>query len=172
MRQANSEKGERLFTTGRDGKYHPELLPDQRLFAIRNIGAHKGRSTMAGYTTHIESETIKNPFFRNVLFTGPNSPLVLMSLKPGEEIGMEVHDHEDQFFRIEAGTGKALIDGKEHPLGSGSAVVVPAGARHNIVNTSADRELKLYTIYSPPHHPDRTIHKTRAEAEEAEKGGH
>jgi mannose-6-phosphate isomerase-like protein (cupin superfamily) len=127
---------------------------------------------MAGYTTHIETETVKNSYFRKVLFTGPNSQLVLMSLKPKEEIGMEVHDHVDQFFRIEAGTGKAVIDGKEHPLGDGSAVVVPAGARHNIINTSPDKELKLYTIYSPPNHPDGTVHKDKAEADEAEKAHH
>lgn len=127
---------------------------------------------MAGYTTHIESETLKNSDFRKVLFTGSKSQLVLMSLKPKEEIGMEVHDTVDQFFRIEAGAGKAVIDGKEFPLGDGSAVVVPAGARHNIINTSADKELKLYTIYSPPNHPDGTIHKTKAEAEEAEKEHH
>lgn len=127
---------------------------------------------MAGYTTHIESETLKNSDFRKVLFTGSKSQLVLMSLKPNEEIGMEVHDTVDQFFRIEAGAGKAVIDGKEFPLGDGSAVVVPAGARHNIINTSADKELKLYTIYSPPNHPDGTIHKTKAEAEEAEKEHH
>ena len=127
---------------------------------------------MAGYTTHIESETLKNSDFRKVLFTGSKSQLVLMSLKPKEEIGMEVHDTVDQFFRIEAGAGKAVIDGKEFPLGDGSAVVVPAGARHNIINTSADKELKLYTIYSPPNHPDGTVHKTKAEAEEAEKEHH
>jgi len=127
---------------------------------------------MAGYTTHIEKETLKNSNFRKVLFTGSNSQLVLMSLKPEEEIGMEVHEKVDQFFRIEQGAGKAVIEGKEFPLGDGSAVVAPAGARHNIINTSADKELKLYTIYSPPNHPDGTIHKTKAEAEEAEKDHH
>jgi mannose-6-phosphate isomerase-like protein (cupin superfamily) len=127
---------------------------------------------MPGYTTHIEKETVKNQHFRKVLFTGPNSQLVLMSLKPGEEIGMEVHNTVDQFFRIEAGAGKAIIDGQEFPLGDGSAVVVPAGARHNIINISGDKELKLYTIYSPPNHPDGTVHKTKAEAEEAEKEHH
>ena len=123
---------------------------------------------MAGYVTNIEDKTLKNSNFREVLNTTPKSQLVVMNLKPGEEIGLEVHDNIDQFLRIEAGEGKAVLNGEEYSLEDGSAVVVPAGTDHNIINTSADKELKLYTIYSPPEHSDSTIHKTKAEAEAAE----
>lgn len=121
---------------------------------------------MKGYVTNIEEETLKNEFFRKVLFTAPHSQLVVMSV-PGE-IGMETHPDNDQFIRIEKGTGKAILDGEENELKDGSAVVIPAGTEHNIVNT-ANEPLKLYTIYSPAHHPDGTIHKTREEAMAAEK---
>ncbi len=123
---------------------------------------------MAGYVANIEKKSLENDNFRRVLFTGPNSQLVVMALKPGEEIGMEVHGHLDQFFRVESGQGMAILDGKEHQLEDGSAVVVPAGTRHNIVNRSASKPLKLYTIYTPPQHPDGTVHKTKAEADAAE----
>lgn len=124
---------------------------------------------MAGYLTNIERSTLRNKNFRKVLFTGPHSQLVLMSLKPGEEIGLETHHTIDQFFRVEAGQGKALLNGKEHELESGSALVVPAGTQHNIINVSPDADLKLYTIYSPAAHPKGTVHKTREEAVAAEK---
>lgn len=128
---------------------------------------------MAGYITDIEKKSIANSYFREVLFTGPKSQLVVMSLAPGEDIGMETHDDTDQFIRVEAGKGKAVLDGSEYPLEDGSAVVIPAGTRHNIVNTSKSEPLKLYSIYSPPEHPDRTVHKNKAEAEayEKERGG-
>src|SRR3989344_6336635 len=108
---------------------------------------------MQGYIQNIEQLSIENDAFRTVLYTASHSQLVLMSLKTGEDIGEEVHD-VDQFLRIEQGFGKAIIDGVEHSLSDGSAVVVPAGAKHNIVNMSDADTLKLYTIYSPPHHRD------------------
>ena len=124
---------------------------------------------MAGYKGKIEELTLKNSYFRQVLFTAPHSQLVLMSLAPNEEIGMEVHPGNDQFFRFESGEGKVIIAGEEHSVTDGDAVVVPAGTQHNVINTSAAKELKLYTIYSPAHHPDGTAHKTKEEALEAEK---
>jgi mannose-6-phosphate isomerase-like protein (cupin superfamily) len=119
---------------------------------------------MAGYVVNIEEKSVKNGYFREVLFTGPHSQLVVMSLAPGEDIGMETHGDTDQFFRVEAGRGKAILSGEEQDLEDGSAVVVPAGTEHNIVNVSTSEPLKLYTIYSPPQHPDGTIHKNKAEA--------
>jgi mannose-6-phosphate isomerase-like protein (cupin superfamily) len=95
-----------------------------------------------------------------------------MCLKPGEDIGMEVHDHVDQFFRFETGEGKVIIDGEEHKVSDGFAVVVPAGSQHNIINTSDSKELKLYTVYTPPNHPEGTIHATKADAMAAEAEGH
>jgi len=124
---------------------------------------------MKGFVGNIEEETLKNENFRKVLYTGKHSQLVLMSLKPNEEIGMEVHPENDQFFRFEKGEGKCIIDGNESELRDGVAVIVPAGAQHNIINTSASEALKLYTIYSPAHHSDGTIHKTKADAIAAEK---
>ena len=124
---------------------------------------------MKGYYANIEKLTLENTYFRKVLFTAPHSQLVLMSLKPGEEIGLETHKENDQFLRFESGKGKAIIGEEEFSLKDGDAVIVPAGTRHNIINTSDTEPLKLYTIYSPAHHPDGTIHKTKAEAEAAEK---
>lgn len=123
---------------------------------------------MTGYVDNIEQATQNNTNFRQVVFTGAHSQLVLMCLQPNEDIGMEVHPTVDQFFRFESGQGKVLINGEEHPISDGSAVVVPAGANHNIINTSATDQLKLYTIYSPANHPDGTIHATKAVAAEAE----
>ena len=122
-----------------------------------------------GFVTAIETETRKNTDFRRVLYTGKYSQLVLMCLKPKEEIGMETHDDVDQFFRFEAGEGKVIIDGVSHVVKDGSAVVIPSGAKHNVVNTSAKLELKLYTIYSPPEHEDKIVRKTKAEAEAKEE---
>jgi mannose-6-phosphate isomerase-like protein (cupin superfamily) len=122
------------------------------------------KNAEAGYLTNIESKTLENTYFREVLFTGPHAQLVVMALGPGEEIGLETHDDVDQFIRVEAGHGSAILDGKEHPLADGSAVVIPAGTSHNVVNKSQKESLKLYTIYSPPEHPDGTVHKTKAEA--------
>src|SRR5574338_1534515 len=119
---------------------------------------------MAGYSTNIEKKSLENGYFRQVLFTAPHSQLVLMSLKPGEDIGTETHGDRDQFIRVEAGTGKAILNGSEHKLEDGTALVIPAGTQHNVINTSSTEPLKLYTIYSPPEHPDGTVHKTKAEA--------
>jgi len=124
---------------------------------------------MSGFVTNIEKDTTENENFRKVIFTAPHSQLVLMSLKPNEEIGNEVHQDNDQFFRIDAGEGKVVFDNTdEHEIRDGFAVVVPAGIWHNVINTSSEKPLKLYTIYSPAHHPDGTIHKTKEEAMVAE----
>lgn len=119
---------------------------------------------MKGFIQNIEQATLANADFRRVLYTGKHSQLVLMCLQPGEEIGLEVHADNDQFFRFESGHGKVTIDGVEHEVGDGSAVVIPAGAQHNIVNTSAAEPLKLYTIYSPAHHRDGIVRATKADA--------
>jgi mannose-6-phosphate isomerase-like protein (cupin superfamily) len=124
---------------------------------------------MKGYVTDIEKATKENENFRQVLYTAKHSQLVLMTLKPGEEIGEEVHEEIDQFFRFEEGKGKVVIDGVEHEVEDGSAVVVPAGARHNVVNTSSDELLKLYTIYSPPEHQDGVVRASKEEAEASEE---
>ncbi len=124
---------------------------------------------MKGYVGNIEEITLANTYFRQVLYTGAHAQLVVMSLKPGEEIGMEVHPQVDQFFRFEKGQGKVIIDGEESGVGNGTAVIVPAGSQHNVINVSQTEDLKLYTIYSPPNHPDGTIHKTKEEAMAAEK---
>jgi len=120
---------------------------------------------MKGFVSNIEKETLANENFRKVLYTANHSQLVLMSLEPKEEIGMEIHPDNDQFFRFEKGQGKCLIDGNEYDLSDGVAVVVPAGAEHNIINTSDNEKLKLYTIYSPAHHKDGVIRATKKEAE-------
>lgn len=120
---------------------------------------------MKGFCANIEKDTLENENFRKVLYTGKNSQLVLMSLKPKEEIGMEVHEENDQFFRFEKGEGKCIIDENEYDLKDGVAIVVPAGAQHNIINTSETEELKMYTIYSPAHHKDGIVRATKEEAE-------
>ncbi|HTK03913.1 MAG TPA: cupin domain-containing protein [Alphaproteobacteria bacterium] len=127
---------------------------------------------MRGYKINLEKNTLANTYFRHVVFTAPHSQLVLMCLKPLEEIGMEVHPDNDQFLRFESGIGKAIIDSEEFDFEAGDGIIVPAGSYHNIINTSATEELKLYTIYSPAHHPDGTIHKTKMEAIAAEKEEH
>lgn len=128
---------------------------------------------MKGFNANIEKMTLENTDFRKVLYTAKHSQLVLMSLRPNEEIGMEVHAENDQFFRFEKGHGKCVIDNNEYSIEDGSVMVVPAGANHNIINTSGTEELKLYTIYSPAHHKDGIVRKTKAEAEanEAEFDG-
>lgn len=123
---------------------------------------------MKGFSIDIEEATLENKNFRKVLYTSKHSQLVLMSLKPLEEIGMEVHEENDQFFRFERGLGLCIIDGNEYEVGDGFAVVVPAGAQHNIINISETEELKLYTIYSPAHHKDQIVRATKKEAEENE----
>jgi mannose-6-phosphate isomerase-like protein (cupin superfamily) len=128
---------------------------------------------MKGFSANIEKLTLKNKNFRKVLYTAKHCQLVLMALKPKEEIGMEVHKDNDQFFRLESGKGKVIIDGHNYTVSDGSAIIVPSGARHNVINVSKTKELKLYTIYSPAHHKDGILRATKkiAEANEAEFDG-
>jgi mannose-6-phosphate isomerase-like protein (cupin superfamily) len=119
---------------------------------------------MIGYIDNIEEKTLNNDYFREVVFTGKYCQLVVMCLKPGEEIGSEVHKNVDQFFRIEKGKGKVVINGKENQFINGVGIVVPAGSEHNVINISTSNDLKLYTIYSPPQHKDGVIHKTKEDA--------
>lgn len=119
---------------------------------------------MTGFLANIDEQTKNNSNFRQVLFTGQHAQLVVMSLKPNEEIGEEIHEIVDQFIRVEQGMGKVVINGEEYNLSDGFAIVVPAGTKHNVINTSSDLDLKLYTVYSPPHHKDGTVHKTKDEA--------
>ena len=118
-----------------------------------------------GYHHEIEKTTIGNDNFRKVLYTSKHMQLVLMSLNPNEDIGEEIHEENDQFFRFESGKGKCIIDGNEYQLKDGDVIIVPAGSKHNIINTSSDAQLKMYTIYAPPHHQDGIIAKTKGEAE-------
>ena len=128
---------------------------------------------MIGYVGPIEKQTLENTYFRRVLFTGPHARLVVMCLGPGEEIGDEAHPNVDQFFRIEQGEARFVFDETEqHLVRDGDAVAVPAATWHNVVNASKTTELKLYTIYSPPNHPDGTVHQTKAEADAAEVAEH
>lgn len=120
---------------------------------------------MKGYVVNIEKETIENANYRKVLYTAKHSQLVLMSLGPKDEIGMEIHPDNDQFFRFEKGQGNVIIDGNEYAVSDGSSVVVPAGAQHNVINVSQTEPLKIYTIYSPAHHKDGVVRLTKQEAE-------
>ncbi|MFA5633970.1 MAG: cupin domain-containing protein [Candidatus Dojkabacteria bacterium] len=124
-----------------------------------------------GYIDDIEEKTLANSNFREVLYTGKHLQLVVMCLKPGDDIGEEVHDHVDQFFRVEQGEAKVLIDGEESVIKEDMVAIVPAGSLHNVINIS-DIDLKLYTIYSPPNHPDGTIHRDKAEADKYEEEHH
>jgi mannose-6-phosphate isomerase-like protein (cupin superfamily) len=119
---------------------------------------------MKGYVNNIESETLNNENFRKVVYTAKHSQLVVMSLKPGEEIGMEVHPDTDQFFRIDSGKAKIVIDGNEYNVQDGFAAVVPAGSQHNVINTSNTNHLKLYTLYCPAHHRNGVVHATKEQA--------
>ena len=116
---------------------------------------------MTGYVTDIERDTLENDDYRRVLFTGRNTQLVLMTLQPGDEIGLETHDEHDQFIRVEAGSGTVIMNGEKHALADGIAVVIPAGVEHNVANTSSTEPLRLYTLYSPPEHPDGTVHRRK-----------
>lgn len=120
---------------------------------------------MKGININIEQDTLENSDFRRVLYTGKHSQLVVMSLQPSEEIGLETHPENDQFLRFEGGRGAVFIDNNRYEVTDGDAVIVPAGARHNVVNLSDAEQLKLYTIYSPPHHKDGTVHATKKNAE-------
>ena len=123
---------------------------------------------MKGYVDDIEEATEQNDDFRRVLYTGAHLQLVLMTLQPGEEIGEETHDDRDQFFCFEEGEGEVMIDGTTHEVEDDFAVIVPAGARHNVINTG-EEPLRLYTLYGPPEHPDGTVHSTKAEADESDE---
>ena len=127
---------------------------------------------MSGYSINIEEKTLASDNFREVLYTTERSQLVIMTLKAGEEIGMEHHTGHDQFIRVEEGEGVAILDGERHDLTDGVAVVIPAGTEHNVINTSTVAALRLYTLYTPPEHPDGIIHKTKAEADEYGKHHH
>ncbi len=120
---------------------------------------------MTGYVVNIEEKSLNNENFREVLYTTQHTQLVVMNLQPNEDIGVEIHEVVDQFIRVERGEGKAILNGEEHSLSAGFAIVIPAGTEHNIINTSSDSELKLYTLYSPAHHKDKTIHKTKKDAQ-------
>lgn len=126
---------------------------------------------MHGFVTNIERDTRANDDYRRVLYTGPNTQLVLMTLQPGDEIGQETHEEHDQFIRVEAGAGVALLNGERHALSDGSAVVIPAGVEHNVLNMSDDAPLRLYTLYSPPEHPDGTVQHTKADESAAKSAG-
>ena len=127
---------------------------------------------MSGFSINIEEKTLHNPNFRQVLYTTPRSQLVIMTLEPGDDIGLEKHADHDQFIRIEAGYGEALLDGEVHVLEDGVALVIPAGTEHNIINTSPSEKMRLYTLYTPPEHPDGIIHETKAVADAYEKKHH
>ena len=124
---------------------------------------------MSGYSINIETKTLSNENFRQVLYTTKRSQLVIMTLQAGEEIGMEHHTGHDQFIRVEEGEGIAILDGETHVLTDGVAVVIPAGTEHNVINTSKTEALRLYTLYTPPEHPDGIVHATKAEADEYEQ---
>jgi mannose-6-phosphate isomerase-like protein (cupin superfamily) len=123
---------------------------------------------MKGFKSSIEKVTLENSNFRKVLYSGHHLQLVLMSLKVGEEIGSEIHQDNDQFFRFEGGSGKCIIDGNEYSVKDGDVIVVPAGAKHNIMNVDSTKELKMYTIYAPPHHKDGIVRATKKDAESNE----
>lgn len=122
---------------------------------------------MQGYVVNIEGKTRENTYFREVLYTAAHSQLVVMAIVPGEDIGMETHPEHDQFIRIETGTGTCVLNGEEHAITDGTAVVIPAGTEHNIINTG-ETVMKLYTVYSPPEHKDGVVHRTKADAAEGE----
>jgi mannose-6-phosphate isomerase-like protein (cupin superfamily) len=126
---------------------------------------------MKGYVDDIEARTLENEDFRRVLYTGKNLQLVLMTIPPGEEIGEEVHEDRDEFFRIETGSGEVLIDGQTHPIEDDDAIIVPAGARHNVRNTG-DEPLRFYTLYGPPEHKEGTVHRDKEQAERDHDNDH
>jgi mannose-6-phosphate isomerase-like protein (cupin superfamily) len=127
---------------------------------------------MSGYSINLEQKTLAGNNFREVLYTTQRSQLVIMTLQPGEEIGLEKHEGHDQFIRVEAGEGVAILDGEQHQLEDGVAVVIPAGTEHNVINTSESEPMRLYTLYTPPEHPDGIVHATKAEADAYEEQHH
>ena len=129
---------------------------------------NEAKSNKKGFHSNIEKDTLDNSNFRKVLYTGEHMQLVLMTLKPKEEIGMEVHPSNDQFFRFESGKGKCIINGNEYSVTDGDAIIIPSGSQHNIINTGI-KPLKMYTIYAKPHHKDGVVFKTKEEAEESKE---
>jgi mannose-6-phosphate isomerase-like protein (cupin superfamily) len=142
------------------GYSHDEAAPQR---------AQSQEQTMSGYSINIEQKTLAGNNFREVLYTTQRSQLVIMTLQPGEEIGLEKHEGHDQFIRVEAGQGVAILDGEKHALEDGVAVVIPAGTEHNVINTSTSEPMRLYTLYTPPEHPDGIVHRNKAEADEYER---
>jgi mannose-6-phosphate isomerase-like protein (cupin superfamily) len=124
---------------------------------------------MKGFLTNIEDDTLDNEDYRRVIFTGKHTQLVLMTVQPGDEIGRETHEGHDQFIRIESGHGEVMMDGRVQPISVGSAFVIPSGVEHNVTNTSADEQLRLYTLYSPPEHPDGLVQHTKQDEEESKE---
>lgn len=147
------------------------LLWNNFILFITKLLFYCQRILMKGYNANIEQLTLENNNFRKVLYTTNGLQLVLMTLKPGEEIGAEIHPENDQFFRFESGKGKVMIDENFYEVEDGSVVVIPKGANHNVINTSDTEALKMYTIYTPAHHKDGVIHETKAIAEQAEVDG-
>jgi mannose-6-phosphate isomerase-like protein (cupin superfamily) len=141
-----------------EGANLPSYLDSRRISYLKT-------SNMKGFKTDVKFTALKNKNFRKVLYTSNHLQLVVMSLRPGEEIGLETHHHNDQFFRIEEGKAKCTIDKTEYEAHTGDVIIVPAGAKHNIINVDKTSELKLCTLYSPPHHRDGIIHATKAVAE-------
>lgn len=136
--------------------------------AIDSQSLPKERVNMKGHVINLEKAAIENNYFRKVLYTAKNMQLVLMNLKPGEDIGEEIHQL-DQFIRIESGEGKAILNGIVHMISDGFSIIVPAGTKHNLINISSSKPLKIYTLYAPPNHLDGTIHKTKADAKKDEE---
>ena len=153
-----------LFVIGCFGSFSTASFADNGAEEGVTSAGESGQKFMKGFTANIEKDTLDNDNFRKVLYTGKHSQLVLMSLLPKQDIGEETHMENDQFFRFEKGQAKVIIDATEYDVTDGSAIVVPAGAKHNVINTSDTEELKLYAIYSPPHHKDGVVRATKEEA--------
>lgn len=137
--------------------------------SIISFSQFENKTHIKGFKSNIEDDTINNSNFRKVLYTGEKLQLVLMSLKGEEEIGEEVHKDNDQFFRFESGNGIVIINDTEYNVSDGDAVIIPAGSKHNIINLEKNKELKMYTIYTPPHHKDKIVKKTKLEAENSKE---
>lgn len=138
-------------------------------FNVDNDSTNDKSLIKKGFFSNIEKDTIKNTNYRKVLYTSENIQLVLMSLKPKEQIGMETHDNIDQFFRFEEGNGICIVNDTEYKVSDGDSVIVPSGSKHNIINTSDKDYLKLYTIYTPPHHKDGIVFKTKKDADKTDE---
>ena len=147
----NSNLSKEMMETMMNSKNSKKMMP--------------GNANMKGFNSNIEKDALENENFRKVLYTSKHLQLVLMSLKPGEDIGEETHPNIDQFFRFESGKGKCIINGNEYKVENGDVIVIPAGSKHNVINTDAVKELKMYTIYGPPNHKDGIINATKKDSE-------